>query len=129
MHERELVQLCAEQVLRRQLSDSCCVQLAQSAIAACSDRNAQRLVDAITESNLKEAYQRALQEFQKFDDRRKRAITLMETLEATAATAGFAELRQIFQLSSARRTLETCGTLCGVVADVSHSGIQFCWTF
>ena len=57
VHERELEQLrlCAELALRWQLGDSCGVQQAQSAIAACSVWNAQGLVDAMTESNLEEA--------------------------------------------------------------------------
>ena len=69
----------------------------------------------MTDSNLEEAalhaemrmlqevgdqrgYQRALQEFQKFDYLPKRAVTLMETLEAMAATARSVELQQLFQV-------------------------------
>ena len=47
-------------------------------------------------------YQQALQHFQKFDDLRKRAITLMETLEAMAATARFVERRRMFQVPDGR---------------------------
>ena len=99
MHERELAPLCTELALKQQLGDSDGLQQAQSAIAACSDRNAQGLVDAISleeqsggdedaaggkPPNLKRiiGYQWALQEFQKFDDLRNRAITLMAKIDA-----------------------------------------------
>ena len=119
VHEREFAPLCAEVALRRQLGDSCGVQRAQAAVAACSDRNAQGIVDAMMESQLEEAalnaevrmsqqvgsqrgYQQALQHFQKFDDLRKRAITLMETLEAMAEAASFVEERRMFQVPDGR---------------------------
>ena len=57
VHERELAPLCfAELALRRRLGDSGGVQLAQPAMAAArSDRNAQGLVEAMTESTLEKA--------------------------------------------------------------------------
>ena len=119
VHEREFALLSAELVLRRQQGDSGSVQRAQAAVASCSDRNAQGLVDAMIESNQEEAalhaevmmrqevgdhsgYQQALQHFQKFDDLCKRAITLMETLEAMAEAARFVEEQRIFQVPDGR---------------------------
>ena len=67
-------------------------------------------------------YQQALQKVQKFDDLRKRAITLIETLDAMAATARFVERRQIFQVHWQDRRLKRAapsGTRCGAAAVVS----------